>query len=931
MPSTKLPNFTFQGVEYEYYQVSANNFRSRPVGQNTAALQTEIDDAKTLLAQDVDTDQLIEFEQVNSNGAHQWTSGTLSTLRTAVAGRDRNTAPILFNYNQGAGQFEVRGGGGPDVDITLAAVSGGTPAAFTGNTDTPNSYAGAALQFLRTNAAEDAVEFVALIAALVGFDNATAALPGTNDTVQQALESLKGIIDGLPEQLRAADITARDAALAAADENAIIHVDDASADAAVTAGWAKYQKIAGAWTLWQSEEKLTALISAITDAQLQDRTDTTVGLIQGGKQLFDLWQANQGTAADHADGATDEAVGKPQSVANIKALIKSLGDEIDLAGQVNATLTDRKLHVIDAVTTLDLANTTAGARAFTFNTDTSEFAFYRSDGTNYVKQSAVTQDSAANLEFGVVTTANVPFTFYVPNSLDGKPAAGAYTVAGDTFYIGIVATDTTFAGPTEITEAELGSIEIVSKVFAQRIGRIPAVDEVVTAASIPGTDAAGKRVLWVGATTDLIVTYDNSGANPGDVSDYPSAAAWADGALVEDKATGNTYKWVRATNRFTLTATGGIASKALGPEIEQYDITANAKSSQFTGEGLHIFHAYVAGDPAATTNTAKAGVILRNETDGVDVVSKQRNTPSYADSVVLANTVFQYELDPSKQYSLRQENPVGIANWNAWGFYAHPIASSIDYVDKNDVIPVDPARVFKQRMNGVAGVKDRASFTTGPAGDYRLVLSDPLVGGSTNDQFLVKVASSTANLDAGTYDIYDNHTDRLNQGSNEGRSITALLENLAANTTYHIEAQSGGGSTVAEAMVAVYYDERAYVIDAADFQITNPNGTGILESNGDGTGTFKPGGSLSRTYREESGIHIYEYSDGHVKMWGETSASSVALPIEMADTSYDAQVTVHSGAYREVHISSVTTTGISFARNGGTAALARWSVEGQRV
>jgi len=143
------------------------------------------------------------------------------------------------------------------------------PTTFIGNSDTINAYTGLANQFLRVNVAENAVEAIALIASLVVFDNSTANLAGTPSNVQAAIEAIKNLIDNQPDQLGVADIPARDALTSKqAEDGTIVHVIDASADATVTAGWAKYQRIGGAWFKYLSLEELQS-IATITDAQLQ--------------------------------------------------------------------------------------------------------------------------------------------------------------------------------------------------------------------------------------------------------------------------------------------------------------------------------------------------------------------------------------------------------------------------------------------------------------------------------------------------------------------------------------------------------------------------------------------------------------------------------------------------------------------------------------
>ncbi len=196
------------------------------------------------------------------------------------------------------------------------------PTNFLANTDTFNSFAGLTLQVLRVNAAEDAVEAIALAANLVAYDNTTATITGNPATTQAAIDALKALIDAQPLQTSVATFGDLPDPTTVSD-GAIVHVIDASGDATITAGWAKYQEIGDAWFKYLSLEDLQS-IATITDAQIQDITDTTVGAINGGKQLFDREQALKGVAANFDDADADYEVAKAWDGKTISDQIKMI-------------------------------------------------------------------------------------------------------------------------------------------------------------------------------------------------------------------------------------------------------------------------------------------------------------------------------------------------------------------------------------------------------------------------------------------------------------------------------------------------------------------------------------------------------------------------------------------------------------------------------
>ena len=157
------------------------------------------------------------------------------------------------------------------------------PTNFLANTDTFNSFTGLSLQILRVNAAENAVEAITLAATIVSFDNTTASIAGNPSTTQEAIEALKALIDAQPLQTSVATYGDLPDPTTVSD-GAIVHVVDASGDPTITSGWAKYQEIGDTWFKYLSQEDLS--VTALTDAQILDDTDTVTGTVSG-KQVND--------------------------------------------------------------------------------------------------------------------------------------------------------------------------------------------------------------------------------------------------------------------------------------------------------------------------------------------------------------------------------------------------------------------------------------------------------------------------------------------------------------------------------------------------------------------------------------------------------------------------------------------------------------------
>jgi len=171
---------------------------------------------------------------------------------------------------------------------------------FTGLTDTPANFTGHALKPVRVNAAATALEFTDPVPALLTAVRAT----GTADDVAGVTEkAVRDAVDALSFAGVYKGSAATVAALPAGDNGdwAILTADDGVNQAGV------WVTDGTAYTLAKEIPDLIAL----TDAQIQDRADTSTGLIQGGKQLFDNWQVNKGVAANFNAADTDHSIAKP--------------------------------------------------------------------------------------------------------------------------------------------------------------------------------------------------------------------------------------------------------------------------------------------------------------------------------------------------------------------------------------------------------------------------------------------------------------------------------------------------------------------------------------------------------------------------------------------------------------------------------------------
>lgn len=161
-------------------------------------------------------------------------------------------------------------------------------------TDTVASYAGLAGRMVAVNVAEDGLEALELVAAIVAYDDTVSQLPGTPTHAQAAIEAVTSLVKNLPAQVPYADVAAANADVGNQPDETIAHIADGSADPNVTAGWVKYQKIGGAWTYFLSQEDTNVI--ALTQNELDNAVNDITGTITS-RQLHDLIGATAHTVA----------------------------------------------------------------------------------------------------------------------------------------------------------------------------------------------------------------------------------------------------------------------------------------------------------------------------------------------------------------------------------------------------------------------------------------------------------------------------------------------------------------------------------------------------------------------------------------------------------------------------------------------------------
>ena len=200
------------------------------------------------------------------------------------------------------------------------------PKTFLELPDTIADYVGKATYMLRVNIAEDAVEAVDLMANLVKYDDTISQLgmPAADLNVQKAIERLKAILDGMPDQVTVADIAARDALVPPPPPNTIVHVLDASADNTVDAGWAKYQFIGGVWYKYLSLDDLTHFMDH-TRATILDMTGLKPGGISGKEFMGAMWDLHLGNGV-FLDKTTSTLAGPKPTALQVQAILDNFKD-----------------------------------------------------------------------------------------------------------------------------------------------------------------------------------------------------------------------------------------------------------------------------------------------------------------------------------------------------------------------------------------------------------------------------------------------------------------------------------------------------------------------------------------------------------------------------------------------------------------------------
>ena len=163
----------------------------------------------------------------------------------------------------------------------------------------------------------------ATISATQELDLPAAAAPETKDTTPTAGSTVAVTSEGIKTAL---DLKADQTALDVQELKQNTHETDA--DVHVTpAQKADFHKpltlkTGSAGTLTDQELDIPLPVP-LTQAQLNDRTNTTNSTIEGGKAMFDHEQAVKGVAADWPATAPDYDIGKPQSSENIAGLMDS--------------------------------------------------------------------------------------------------------------------------------------------------------------------------------------------------------------------------------------------------------------------------------------------------------------------------------------------------------------------------------------------------------------------------------------------------------------------------------------------------------------------------------------------------------------------------------------------------------------------------------
>ena len=306
-----------------------------------------------------------------------------------------------------------------------------------------------------------------------------------------------------------------------------------------------------------------------------------------------------------------------------------------------------------------------------------------------------TADNAKPVEYGTEIPAGTLFSFPATATFfDGVTDPALYTSNNNvilqqgSWYVGRKDTAVTYADEAALI-ADIPNVD-VSGVPGNLVGRLVAVDAVVLSAdvaAIPATAAllnaaivtagktdpglgAGSRFLYVGATTDQIYRFDNSGNYAGAVVDPPSQL-WANGAYVLDLQTSTEYRYDRPTNRFAAAPTATVASNRTF--YNRQNLAAASVSSFVSEGGLYLISVHIGGIPSAT-GQVRGGAIVR-EQGGATLISWQ-SSQQYASAGNWRKTfshTFTIDTTAGQTYEVLQANPQGLLNWDEWDLTITPI------------------------------------------------------------------------------------------------------------------------------------------------------------------------------------------------------------------------------------------------------------------
>ena len=620
------------------------------------------------------------------------------------------------------------------------------PTNFLANTDTMNSFAGLALQVLRVNAAEDAVEAIALAASLVAFDNTTSTLPGAPTEVQAAIDSLKGLIDALPDQSTVADFASLPGT---ADADSIVHVTDASGDPDIAAGWAKYQFIAGTWERFLSLEDLQT-VAAFTDAQIQDRTDTTTAFVAGGKQLFDREQAIKGLVANLLSTDADFAVAKPWSAEELRKRFIARGDSI--TGVTNPT-----------------------GNPFDLQTNTPEFEEYAIEGSAFLSNAPPTVNTlvgvTGTVTYNKLSGSGMTVRLHIHESAFAPHLNNTTwysTTIDGTVWIQWDVDEGTFRGPADSIAQVTGLsgntlpdgwtyyIRSIGRMVTYRAGNLDGeygLDDGSNAGTwhVVSTRTYAKPDADYPLTAlpyDMPTLIENSHATNSITLTYSGPGDYRVDGTTE---TVDTFQLAPSESAWAVRVSGGVRILTVGKEQTTSGVAypADAASMEIGKENifyLDTIPSLPASLPTATANSEIAvGLVQANSTD--DEATK--------------NAVLK---------TVRTWAAVDTGSGYVW------IES-----DNTDINP-NVTNEYYQEFTGIPATPTNGVFTPEESGVFVVeqILSD------TNNQVFANVGTS-----AGASDTVDASSARLSSTT----TFRTFEANLVAGTTYFITPLGGGGTT----------------------------------------------------------------------------------------------------------------------------------------